>query len=328
MKLHQMRYLVAVAQHSSIRAAARALGVTQSAVTQGMRELEADCRLVLFERHGAGVTLTAAGRDLLQHAQRILEQMQGAEEALARHRDGGAVQRLSVGVTPWVAQTLLARVLQSFRLELPHVQLEMFDGFSALGYPKLREGSLDILIGRIGDAAELQGLQCTPLFTYEATVMARSGHPRAQAGSIHELLQDDWLLNFGPGGEQPLMEQLFLQHGAQVPRQRIHLAQSASLMVTLVQQTDMLTFCPWPLVETEALRGHVVALQLRERFAPRTVGVIRRANERLPLPAERFLAHFTQQVRDGAGSDDAELRRVFYSIELAEGLAAPKAPAQ
>ncbi len=320
MKLHQMRYIAAVAAHGSIRAAARALGVTQAAVTQGMRELEADCQLALFTRHSGGIGLTPAGRDLVHHAQRILEQMHQAEQDLARHRDAGAPQRLSIGITPWVAQTLLARVLPPFRAEMPHVRLELFDGFSALAYPKLREGSLDLMIGRIGAPDEMQGLQSTPLFTYEATVMARAGHPRAGARSIHELLNDDWVVNFGPGGEGELMDQLFTQHGATVPRQHIHLAQSASLMLTLVQKTDMLTFCPWPLAETASLRGSMVALQLREQFAPRTVGIIRRSNEMLSLAAQRFLAHFAEQVQASVLSDDAELRRVFYSVEMAPGV--------
>lgn len=320
MKLHQMRYIAAVAAHGSIRAAARALGVTQAAVTQGMRELEADCQLALFTRHSAGIGLTPAGRDLVQHAQRILEQMHQAEQDLARHRDAGAPQRLSIGVTPWVAQTLLARVLPPFCAEMPHVQLELFDGISALSYPKLHEGSLDLMIGRIAAPEEMQGLQSTPLFTYEATVLARAGHPRAGAASIHELLDADWVLNFGPGGEKELMEQLFTQHGAAVPRHHIHLAQSASLMLTLVQKTDMLTFCPWPLAETASLRGSMVALQLREQFAPRTVGIIRRSNQTPTLAAQRFLAHFAQQVRASVHSDDAELRRLFYSVELAPGV--------
>lgn len=316
MKLHQIRYLVAVAAQGSIRGAARSLGVTQAAVTQGMRELESDCQLALFTRHSGGIGLNAAGRDLLLHGQRILEQIRQAEQELARHRGGGVPQRLSVGITPWVAQSLLARVLKPFRDEMPHVQLEMLDGFSALAYPRLRDGSLDLMIGRIAEPDEMVGLQATPFFTYDATVMARTGHPRARASSIHQLLEDDWLLNFAPDGEAALMAQLFVQHGASVPRHRIHLAHSAALMLTLVQQTDMLTLCPWPLVETEALRGKVVALQLKERFSPRVVGIVRRAHEKPSLAAERFLAHFTGQVKACAGSGDAEMRRIFYSVEL------------
>ncbi len=93
-------------------------------------------------------------------------------------------------------------------------------------------------------------------------------------------------------------------------------------MQALVQKTDMLTFCPWPLAETASLRGSRVALQLRGQFAPRTVGIIRRSNEMPSLAAQRFLAHFAEQVQASVHSDDAELRRVFHSVEMAHGVGA------
>ncbi|MHC3434701.1 LysR family transcriptional regulator [Delftia lacustris] len=102
MKLHQMRYLVAVAGCGSVRAASRALGITQSAITQALRELEEGHRLALFERQSSGIVLTPAGRTLLRHAQLITGQMAQAEDEMARLRDTCAVARLSVGVTPWV----------------------------------------------------------------------------------------------------------------------------------------------------------------------------------------------------------------------------------
>ncbi|MGH8804371.1 MAG: LysR family transcriptional regulator [Polaromonas sp.] len=325
MKLHQLRYLVSVASEGSIRAAARALGVTQATVTQGLRELEAHCQVSLFTRHSGGVGFTAAGQDLLEHAQRALAQLRQAEDKLAHYRNAGPQQRLSIGVTPWVAQTLMARVLPPFRAELPHVQLELFDGLSALAYPKLREGSLDLMIGRLGSDEAMQGLHATPLFSYEMTVVARQGHPRAGARSIHELLDDDWVLNFAPSESSALMDNLFGQHGAEVPRHRIQLAQSASLMLTLVRQTDMLTFCPWPLVETDSLRTSMVALALRERFRANTVAIVRRAQEAPSHAAARFIAHFLAQVRAAAVSDEPELRRVFYSVDLLEPVLADQA---
>ena len=318
MKLHQLRYLVAVAADGSIRAAARSLGVTQATVTQGLRELEAGCQVALLTRRSGGIALTVAGQDLLEHAQRVVAQVRQAEEALARHRDGASQQRLAIGVTPWVAQTILAHVLPPFRAELPHVQLELFDGLAGLGYPKLREGSLDLMIGRIAPPEALEGLQATPLFSYDMTVVARNGHPLAAARSIGELLEQDWILNFTPGERAALMDNLFGQHGFEAPRNRIHLAHSASLTLTLVQQTDMLSFCPWPLVETDSLRTGLVALPLRERFHTHRVGIVRRANEALSHAATRFLAHFMQQVEGCLASDDARLRRVFHSVERVE----------
>lgn len=316
MKVHQLRYLAALASEGGIRAAARALGVAQATVTQGLRELEATAQVALLTRRGGGVGFTPAGLELLAHAQRMLAELRLAEDALARHRDSGTLERLSVGITPWVAQTLMTRVVPIFRAELPHVQLELLDGLSALAYPKLREGKLDLMVGRIADADAMSGLQAQPLFSYEMTVVARRGHPLAQAQSITELLTTDWILNFTPGERAAMMDNLFIQHGVAPPQQHIHLAHSASLMLTLVQQTDMVTFCPWPLVETGSLRHSLVALQLRERFRTNVVGIVRRTHETPSHAATRFIALFLEQVRVWAASDMPELRRVLHAVEL------------
>lgn len=318
MKVHQLRYLAAVAAEGSIRAAARALGLTQATVTQGLRELEAHAQVALLTRHGGGIGFTPAGQELLAHAQRVLAQLRQAEDTLARHRDSGVAQRLSVGVTPWVAQTLLPRLVPAFRAELPHVQLELFDGLSALAYPRLREGSLDLMIGRVPAPEMQQGLQVEPLFSYEMTVVARRGHPRAGARSIAELLEDDWILNFTPDERAGLMGNLFTQHGVAPPQHRIHLAHSASLMLTLVQRTDMITFCPWPLVETASLRTSMVALQLRERFRLHVVGIVRRAQETPTHAAARFVALFLAETQAWVSSAEPELRRVLHSVEFLE----------
>lgn len=320
MKVHQLRYLVTLAAEGGIRAAARALNLSQATVTQGLRELEADARVSLLNRRSGSVTFTSAGQELLEHAQRVLAQLRMADDALARHRDSGSVERLSVGITPWVAQTLMSRVVPAFRAELPHVQLELFDGLSALAYPKLRERQLDLMIGRIASPDAMLGLQSQPLFSYEMTVVARRGHPLVEADSIAQLLTTDWILNYTPGEQAAMLDNLFVQHGVIPPLQRIQLAHSASLMLTLVQQTDMVTFCPWPLVETNGLRQTLVALPLRERFRTNVVGIDRHAHEASSHAATRFIALFLEQVKAWPSSDTPELRRVLHSVDvLAQG---------
>lgn len=316
MKLHQIRYLVSIAERGSIRGAARALDVTQAAVTQAVRELERDCQLTLFERRSNGIVLTEAGRELLHHAQLIAKQMQQAEDDMARRRGDGTVSRLSIGVTPWVGQTLLPRMLQGFIADMPQVQLELFEGLSALAYPKLREGALDLVIGRIPAGDVLSDLHSTPLFTYGASVVARVGHPRAACHSIQDLLDDHWLLNYAPEEENALLDHVFRQHRVAVPRTRIHLVHSASMMLTIVQQTDMLTYCPWPLIETSQVRGQLQALHLHETFTPHVVGLVRRRHEALTAPVKRFLACFASEIRRAAQSTVPEMRRIFHSIDV------------
>lgn len=316
MKLHQLRYLAALAGQGSVRAAARSMGVSQATVTEGLRELEQHAQVALFERAGGRIGFTPAGRELLQHAQRVVAELRNADHTLARHRAPASTERLSVGITPWVAQTLIPMLIPVFRRELPHVQLELFDGLSALSYPKLREGSLELMIGRIGNERAMQGLQSQALFRYEMTVIARIDHPKAQARSMAELVDCDWILNFAPDERETLMHNLFGQHGLPTPAHGIHLAQSASLMLTLVRQTAMLTYCPWPLVETDNLRHSLVALSLRERFNPNTVGIVRRAQETPSPAAARFITLLLQLIRDCKAAPQPELRRVLHSIDL------------
>ncbi|AOV06132.1 hypothetical protein HMPREF9701_02928 [Delftia acidovorans CCUG 274B] len=316
MKLHQMRYLVAVAGCGSVRAASRALGITQSAITQALRELEEGHRLALFERQSSGIVLTPAGRTLLRHAQLITGQMAQAEDEMARLRDTCAVARLCVGVTPWVGQSLLPHVLRAFRAELPQVRLELFEGLSAVAHPRLREGTLDLLIGRVPSGPSGGDLHGTPLFRYDATVVARTGHPLAGARSLAELMDCDWLLNYTPPEEDDLVRRLFLRHGLPVPVGHIHLVHSASLLLHLIAHSDMLSFCPWPLIESGVPQGTLVPLSLREQFEPHTVGVVQRGHGPLPWVAERFVHHLMEQVHACRHSPDPVLQRVFRSIDV------------
>lgn len=113
-----------------------------------------------------------------------------------------------------------------------------------------------------------------------------------------------------------------------MPHHRIHLAHSAALTLTLVQQTDMLSFSPWPLVETDSLRTGLLALPLRERFHSNRVGIVRRGNEALSHAATRFLAHFMEQMRGCIAADDRQLRQVFRSVELEAAARGGEAPGE
>lgn len=316
LKLHQLRYLVALAECGSIRAASRALGLSQASLTQGLRELEQHTRLALLDRHSQGVRLTLAGQDLLDHARRLLAQAQAAEEALARHRGQTGLARLSVGVTPWVAQTLLPPVVLAFREAWPQVQLELFDGLSQLTYPRLREGSLDLMVGRIGPDALMQGFAVQPLFRYDMTVVACKGHPKAQARSMTELLDEDWVANFAPGEREAFVHKWFGQHGLRLPEHRLHLAHSASLMLTLVEQAQMLCVVPWPLVETWRKHYTVQPLHLQEPLDQNVAGVIHRRGEPPDACAQAFVQLLLEEARRRAASEEREWRHVFESVDM------------
>jgi DNA-binding transcriptional LysR family regulator len=110
--IRHLRALVAVVEHGTFASAAESLGFTQSAVSQQIASLE---RLVgerLFDRPGGPrpVTLTAAGRMVLKHAERMLEQVKLFERELVGYKTGG-VGRIDVGVFQSVAVKVLPAVV-------------------------------------------------------------------------------------------------------------------------------------------------------------------------------------------------------------------------
>ncbi|MCK9513477.1 MAG: LysR family transcriptional regulator [Pigmentiphaga sp.] len=316
LKPQQLRYFAALASHGSIRAAARALNVSQASVTQGLRELEEDVGLALILRGNQGAGLTEAGRQLLPHAQAILEQMRRAGTELERLRQRPAPHRLAIGVTPWIASTLLPHALNALRAEVPDIQLEIAEGLSATGHPRLREGSLDVLLARTAPLELPTDLQARPLFAYDLVVTTRQGHPLADAQHLAQLDGAEWLLNYTPQEAPALFHQLFGQHGLATPHMRIHLVYSFSLMLALLQHTDMLSFCPWPLVEALGRPNNLAPVMLRESFLPHTVSIIQRRGNRLPWVAERFVAHLIEQIHRAGQTGDARLRRVMQSVEV------------
>ena len=80
MKTHQLKALVALAENGSIRGAARDMGLSQSALTKTLRELETQTGAALLVRASRGTRFTPAGKVLVDHARLILTTMRRAEE--------------------------------------------------------------------------------------------------------------------------------------------------------------------------------------------------------------------------------------------------------
>lgn len=314
MKLHQLSTLAAIADTGSLRAAARALGVSPAAVTKAVRELEADVRAPLVNRGTNGITFTEYGRSLVVHARLVLGQLARAEAELDAMR-GAAAGKLSVGVTPWIALTFLPETVQRFHRRMPEVQLEFFEGLLAIVQPRLRDGTLDFSIGRPPPASPQGEFQNVPLFSTHAAVVARRGHPLADCRSILQLEDAEWVLNWDPASRESMADNLFRRRGMKVPH-TIHLAHSFAILTSLLAHTDMLSICPWPLVELTMAKENLCALPLRETIDETIISVTSR-RDAPPGPAGTcFLECLREVIDEGARSKHPEQRRLFHSIEL------------
>jgi DNA-binding transcriptional LysR family regulator len=137
--------LVAVDESGTLTAAARRLGLTQSAVSHSLRRLEEDAGMQLVERNERGAALTAAGECLARHAGAILQRMAMAHGDLEQLRHWGS-DRLRVGASSTACQYLLPQVLAGFRRQRPRCRVEVTTGDTSQRLEDLRSGRIDLAI--------------------------------------------------------------------------------------------------------------------------------------------------------------------------------------
>jgi LysR family transcriptional regulator, low CO2-responsive transcriptional regulator len=122
MDLVRLRVFQAVADQGSFSAAARALFLSQPAITQHIHSLEAELGVPLFDRLGRRTTLTPAGVSLAQHVPQIMGMLRAAETA-AREAGGEASRTLRLGVSETLATYALPPLLGDLQRRLPDTAL-------------------------------------------------------------------------------------------------------------------------------------------------------------------------------------------------------------
>ncbi|MCX7080561.1 MAG: LysR substrate-binding domain-containing protein, partial [Pseudomonas sp.] len=154
------------------------------------------------------------------------------------------------------------------------------------------------------------------LLDYQTSVLLRQGHARQEARSIHDLLDQNWTLNYAPDGHDALMQDLFWKHGAQIDEKRIVRAHSLAILQMLVERADMCTWGPSILSIAPPFLGRVVSLSLTEQFEPRQLSIVSRRNSALSNPAVCFTECLLQVIRRHARSAKKEHRQLFETLRL------------
>src|SRR4051812_3268434 len=145
--LSRLRVLHAVAGHGSLAAAALALHLTPSAVSQQMAKLEREAGCVLAERQGRRLRLTDEGRVLAAHADRILAAVAEASADLDERR-GRVLGEVTIGAFATAARALVPAVLRSCAEQYPdlRIRLREVEPYQSLG--QVAAGDLDIAVAQ------------------------------------------------------------------------------------------------------------------------------------------------------------------------------------
>src|SRR2546421_6604695 len=141
----RLKVLREVARTGSFSAAAEELGYTQPAISQQISALEREAGTRLLQRGARGVTLTDAGRSLVDHSDAILARLAAAEEeleAIAGLRGG----RLRLASFPTAGATLVPLAIAMFSDRHPDVELSLIEAEPEDALPRLRAGDLDVAL--------------------------------------------------------------------------------------------------------------------------------------------------------------------------------------
>ena len=284
MKLSQLRDVVAVAETGSLRSAGRMIGIAQPAITRSIREIEHELGVILFERHAKGVRLTEMGRTFVRRAESVQAEIRRAREEIEQLK-GHQTGEVSIAVSTASSMSLLPRAMQNFRKDYPDAMLKITESFFAPVERDLLSGRIDFYVGPFERSSTANSFIVEELFANRRCVVARRGHPLANASSFAELAEARWIR---PATADRSTEGDFDIALAEfgLPNPRI-VVQSRSALITMltVANTDLLTVLPQQWLEFPLTAPLVEALNLPVfRAAP--MSIIRRHDMPLTPLAE------------------------------------------
>ena len=290
LRLRHLEAFVEVSRQSSVSGAARALNLTQPAVSRTLRELEEICGERLVEREGRGIRVTSYGAAFLAHAGASLAAARSGIATL-RELGGQAGPPIRVGALPTVSATLMPRAVAEYLETGLKARLRVVAGENRVLLDQLRNGELDLVMGRLPAPEVMAGLVFEPLYHDHVVFVVHRSHPAlASKHPAVEALADYPLLVPPPHSIiRPFVERLFLELGMPEPRATVETVAS-SFGQAFVRRHPAVWVISRGVVAADLEAGELVTLPIDTRSTMGSVGLVTRAGIALPPATERFAA--------------------------------------
>jgi DNA-binding transcriptional LysR family regulator len=251
-------YVVSTARYGSFTAAADRVGVTQSAITKSVADLERELGYSIFNRTARGVLLTDVGASFVERATRLLEEAQDLMRGAAAGSDpyAGVIR---IGVCPASLEWLLVEPLSLLMSRHPSIRLEIIGGTFDRVVQQLRAGAIDVALGyevAFEDQPDFRRDSLPPMRT---TFFARRGHPIFENAEITKADIANYDL-ISPSSSSPhdhYWRHIYEDCGVDA-KGRIHIIDYFPIVERLVRKSDALSIVSVHFTETSIFR---------ERFA-------------------------------------------------------------
>ena len=292
-KLELYRVFRAVAEAGNISAAAQGLYLSQSAVSQSIRQLEQSLQTQLFLRSPRGVTLTEDGQLLFDYVRSAMGLLETGEEKLAQTR---SLERgsLTIGASDTVTSQMLLPILDAFRRRYPNVRIRIISGRSHKSLDLLRSGKVDVAFASA--PAERATLACVPCMQMHACFVAARDYPcdYDKAYSAREIAALPLILLEKKASSRLYLEKIFSQQGVTL-KPEIELG-ARSLLVDLARIRFGVAGVTREFVRQELASGEIRELKLDFEIPVRTVDMCMLRDVTPTAATERFAQEVLRQL--------------------------------
>ncbi|NQW81659.1 MAG: LysR family transcriptional regulator [Polaromonas sp.] len=289
LRMRQVALILAVGEHGTLRKASAELGMTQPAATKMIHELESALGQKLFERVGRGQKLTPAGASVMRYFSGVRGSFESMTRELAELKLGSA-GRVSVGSIMAPSPTLLTQAIIALKKAYPLLSVGVTLDTSDRLFELLREGTLDVVIGRIRDAHRTEDYTFKALENEALAVVVGVHHPLGERKTVKfsALLDYPWILQPTDSPMREVLEHEFRMLQAASPKGII---ETASVLTTthLIAETDMIGVLPKSIADTYAKHGLLKILPCLIQHKMEEFGSVTRKDRPLSEAAAYFL---------------------------------------
>jgi DNA-binding transcriptional LysR family regulator len=274
LKLRELHTLEAVVQSGSMAKAATCLGLSQSAVSKSITEMEHTLGVPLLDRTSRGVEPTAYARILLKRSVAIFDELsQGLKEI--EYLTDPTSGELRIGTTePMTA--IVATVIDRLWRQYPRMTFHVtVSGSMTSLLSELRERNLDLAILRMAGLNPGKDLKAEMLFHDPLIVMAGQNNPWVRRRNIElsDLMDEPWILpppNISVG---QLVAEAFRARGLAVPRSSV-ITSSVHMRHNMLVAGRFLAMLPSAMLQFPTYRGSLKALPIELPETRRPIGLV------------------------------------------------------
>lgn len=285
MDVVQLKTLIHVAELGSLSKAAERLHIAQPALSRQIRHLEKELGVYLFERHGRGMIITEAGEGVLQHATRIMSELEAIRNSVAGE-PGSFCGSVAIGTPPTIAEIMTVRMVKRIHDTNPDLSLRFSSAFSSYLLDWLQRGELELAVSY--ELEPLHTLRMVPVMMENLVLVG----PPSAALSMDEpvrfssLAEEKMILPSTRHGLRKIMDICAQEVGIKI--QANIEADSLSAMIDLVKNGYGLTALPLASIYSHVESGALCAAPLVDPIPMRKLVMVSRVDSHVS-PAARYV---------------------------------------